>query len=105
MAKMKTRKYLNVLYELHRDFPSGDKNWVIGGNKPWRYLPYGAQRRELLLTHLRHGNHIYVNRKWQLQTKHDSDLKKLLKKGVLRIVKEGSGRCKQSRVELVNHGR
>ncbi len=104
MAKRKTRRYANELYETHLQF-HGQTDWVTGGNMPWKYMPYGKERRVYLINHLRNGNHIYVNKKWQLQTKHDSDLKKLLKKGVLRIVKEGSLHCRQSRVELTNHGR
>ncbi|AZV02079.1 hypothetical protein [Pectobacterium phage Wc4-1] len=101
MAKQKTRRYMNELFEAHRQFKPTDR-WVTGGDMDWRYLPYGTQRRVLLLKHLRDGEPIYVNRKWQLQTKYDQDLKKLLKKGVIRIVKSGIPFCRQTTVELVS---
>lgn len=96
MAKTKTRRLAQHVAELYHSLRV-HTDWVNGGDKPWRYLPYGADRRAGILAYLRREGKIYVNRKWQLQTKHDMDLKRLLKKGVIRIQKAGM----QSWVELV----
>lgn len=95
MAKQKTRWFSHNCADAYRKL-GVNTVWVNGGDKPWRYLPYGMERRKRLLAHLKEHGKIYVNRKWQLQTKHDMDLKRLLKKGVIRIQKAGM----QSWVEL-----
>lgn len=96
MAKVKTRRLLQYMASCFHEMKT-HTDWVNGGDKPWRYLPYGVERRAGMLAYLRRHGKIYVNRKWQLQTKHDMDLKRLLKKGRIRLQKAGM----QSWVELV----
>lgn len=96
MAKVKSREYQNRLFEMRQSAKPSDP-WVTGGGLPWRYKPYGKERRAEMLKFLNAGGRLWVNRKWQLQTKYDMDLKRLLKKGLIRIQKAGM----QSWVELV----
>lgn len=91
MTKLATRLMQQRIYELH----NGNT-----GPHSWRYLPYGTQRRVLLLAHLRNEGPIAVNNKWQLNTAYDMDIKKLLKKGVLVMVKEGMIGKRQTWVKL-----
>lgn len=96
MAKVKTRRLMQHMAECYHE-PKAHIDWVNGWDKPWCYLPYGADRRAGMIAYLHRHGKIYVNRKWQLQTKYDMDLKRLLKKGVIRLQKAGM----QSWVELV----
>lgn len=86
MAKIKRRHERQEFFEAHSAlFPSDP--WVTGGGLPWRYKPYGKERRAEMMQFLKAGGRIWVNRKWQLHTKYDMDLKRLLKKGVIHIQK------------------
>lgn len=62
-------------------------------------MPFGPTRRKAILDRVKEVGCIYVNRKWQLQTKSDPDLKKLLKRGILK--RERSGSLKRSQTRLV----
>lgn len=57
---------------------------VADKNKWWWNMPYGKTRRLTLLASLYElDDALYVNKKYQPQTKYDNDLKYLLKKGYL----------------------
>lgn len=68
------------------------------GSINWRDMPYGQLRRKVILQYLQADKErkIYINKKWQIILKHDPDLRKLLKMSVLKMIKEGSGRCTNS---------
>lgn len=97
MAKLSTRLLQQRIYELHA---RRLEEMEYGKEKSWRYMPYGTQRRVLLLAHLRNVGDIPVNNKWQLNTAYDMDIKKLLKKGVLVMVKEGMIGKRQTWIRL-----
>lgn len=61
-------------------------------------LPYGKERRKIIRQYFEKDPdaQIAVNRKWQAQIKQDPDLQKLLKKGLVRLIRDGIGRCRQS---------
>lgn len=68
--------------------------------KEWQYLPYGKERRKYLLAHLRVHGSLPVNSKWQLQTAYDEDMKYLLKRGIICLVKIGRWKSRQSYIVL-----
>lgn len=61
------------------------KYWQI------RDMPYGKERRALILEVLKEGFSFSVNRKRCLQTKRDPDLKRLLKKDKIKMVNSPDG--------------
>lgn len=96
--KLKTRLLRHQQLEALRKF-HGDNSLFCRG---WRDLPYGVQRRALMLQTLRNSEDgIPVNNKYQIQTKWDMDLKTLIKKGVIKLVKTGGIGKRQSWVRLV----
>lgn len=55
-------------------------------------IPFGKQRRKLILLNINWRFHngmpgLPVNNQWQMHTKYDNDLKYLLKKGKLKIIR------------------
>lgn len=66
------------------------------------HLPEGKDRRQAILTHLQHNPEakIYINRKYCRQLHLDSDLKKLVKSGILKRHREGSRTCRHSFLTL-----
>jgi hypothetical protein len=68
------------------------------------YMPYGRERRKLIMKYLKDPlndcNLICVNRKWCIQTKSDPDIKKLLKKKKLVMIREGTHRSRTSFLTL-----
>lgn len=88
MAKMKTRLQRCQLFEALRKYHTEQNTAWITPND-WRYINPGPERRKRLIAYLREHEKIPVNRKWQANTHYDPDLKKLLKKGVIFMKKEG----------------
>lgn len=97
MAKMKTRQERQTFFYWFRQV-HGETSWT----KPneWRYMPYGAKRRELLLAYLKKHGPIPVNNKWQVNTHWDADVKRLLKKGVLKMYKTGGVGKRQTYIDF-----
>jgi hypothetical protein len=56
----------------------------------------GGMRRHAIIALVEKRGMLGVNRKWQLQTKGDADIKRLLKLGILKRVRCGSRKCKQT---------
>ncbi len=54
---------------------------------------YGKERREFLLKFLHKYGKIYVNRRYQLQTKQDKDLMWLIKKGKIKLTRTHNFSC------------
>ena len=85
ISNMALREYISTPQELLRDerqnpTPLLLKYWKI------REMNYGKERRALILEVLTSGFSFCVNRKYCLQTKHDPDLKRLIKKGKIKMV-------------------
>lgn len=53
-------------------------------------MNFGAERREKLKEGFK-TNELHVNRKWCIQLKHDPDLRRMLKQGVLKRTRENGG--------------
>lgn len=62
------------------------------------HFPEGKDRRQALLSYLNNNPDakIYINRKYCRQLRLDSDLKKLVKSGVLKRHREGTRTCRHS---------
>lgn len=78
------------------------KHSGLGINRYFTYhvMPYGKERREAILSHLRAirndpRNYIVINKKYCLILKKDPDLKRLIKQGKLKTDKMayGSNKC------------
>ena len=67
-----------------------------------REMNYGKERRALILEVLKAGFSFCVNRKYCLQTKHDPDLKRLIKKGKIKMVNspDSYGTVKVTHIQL-----
>lgn len=69
------------------------------GFQKFRYMAPGAARRGVLLAWLLAGRaegddrRIFINRRWCIILKHDPDLQKLVKKGILVRQRVNSGPC------------
>lgn len=67
--------------------------------RDFRFMPPGAARRAALLAWLLEGRaagevrKVFINRRHVILLRHDSDLQRLLKKGVLCRGRENGGRC------------
>lgn len=80
----------------------------LGINRYFNFsvMPYGKERREAILSHLRAirndpHNYIVINRKYCLILKKDPDLKLLLKQGKLKMDKSYiSNKCTESILRL-----
>lgn len=99
MAKMKTRIERQQLFKLYKEqYPESS---FVTPNR-WRYMPQGQERRKMILKFLEEGGSIAVNNKWQPNTHYDPDIKRLLKKGKVRIEKHGSVGKRQTYLLLVS---
>lgn len=58
----------------------------------WRNMRSGAERRKAIIDHVLQNDGIVVNRKYCSQIHEDSDLKTLLKKGILKRKRVQSSR-------------
>lgn len=89
MAKLRTRRARCELLEIvQKHHAERYKDWITPND--WRYISPGPERRKRLIAYLKEHEKIPVNRKWQANTHYDPDLKKLLKKGVIFMKKEGA---------------
>lgn len=66
------------------------------------YWAEGKDRRNAILAYMKNtpDAKIYINRKYCRQLHLDSDLKMLVKKGILKRHREGSVTCRQSYLSL-----
>lgn len=55
----------------------------------WRQMQYGAERRKAIIDHILVMDGLPVNRKYVPQVHEDPDLKKMLKKGLLKQERRG----------------
>lgn len=67
----------------------------------WEEMPYGVERRKLILQHLESiqgSDHPYmiINRKYCIILKRDPDLQKLLKQGKVKMIKIRYGKRESS---------
>jgi hypothetical protein len=87
---MALREYISTPHNLLRDTNQNPTPLLL---KYWRLrdMSYGKERRELILEVLKDGFCFAVNRKYCLQTKHDPDLKRLIKQGKIEIVNSPAG--------------
>lgn len=81
----------------------------LGINRYFTYhiMPYGKERREAIIAHLRAirddvHNYIVINKKYCLILKKDPDLKRLLKQGKLKMYKMGGNKNTYSVLRLNN---
>ena len=86
MAKMKTRRERQALFDLYKVMHP-ESSFVKPNS--WRYMPQGAERRKMILRYLEEHGSIPVNNKWQANTHYDPDLKRLIKKGKIVMKKMG----------------
>ncbi len=95
---MALRAYIRTPTDLLRD---ANQNPTPLLRKYWqlREMSYGKERRALILEVLEAGFSFAVNRKYCLQTKHDPDLKRLIKKGKIKLVNTG-GTVKTTCIQL-----
>lgn len=95
---MALRAYIRTPTDLLRD---ANQNPTPLLRKYWqlREMSYGKERRALILEVLEAGFSFAVNRKYCLQTKHDPDLKRLIKKGKIKLVNTG---VVQSKLRVFN---
>lgn len=98
---MALRAYISTPHDLLRDENNNPtellkKYWSI------RKMDYGKERRALILEVLNAGFSFAVNRKYCLQTKTDPDLKRLIKKGKIKIVNcpDAHGSVKTTHIQL-----
>lgn len=101
---VKYRGRKDLLMEISKTRYSG-----LGINRYFAYhvMPYGKQRREAIIAHLRairndSHNYIIVNKKYCLILKKDPDLKRLLKQGKLKMDKMGVNKNTYSVLRLNN---
>lgn len=101
---IKYRGRKDLLMEISKTRHSG-----LGINRYFTYhvMPYGKERREAIMAHLRAirnepHNYIVINKKYCLILKKDPDLKRLLKQGKLKMDKitYGGDRCTYSILRL-----
>lgn len=95
---MALREYIITPTNLLRDVNQNPTPLLI---KYWKIhdMSYGKERRALILEVLKAGFSFCVNRKYCLQTKHDPDLKRLIKKGKIKMVNSG-GIIKTTHIQL-----
>lgn len=103
-TNIKYRGRKDLLMEVNNSRHNG-----LGINRYFAYhvMPYGKERREAILAHLRTirndpHNYIVINKKYCLILKKDPDLKRLLKQGKLKMNKItfGGDRCTYSVLRL-----
>lgn len=102
----------NIKYRGRKDLlmeVNNSRHRGLGINRYFTYhvMPYGKERREAILAHLRairneSHDYIVINKKYCLILKKDPDLKRLIKQGKLKMDKItfGGNRCTYSVLRL-----
>ncbi|XAO54329.1 hypothetical protein [Yersinia phage vB_YenM_P778] len=81
---------LRVFREKKRKTMSHLCGCVIGTQAvDWRYMPYGRERRVGMIAYMLRQGKVAVNKRYQIITKHDADIKYYLKRGILTLNKYG----------------